>query len=108
VPDRQAEWTVRLPDAVRPPFVVYVNGVRQAEGTDYRVRDRDLVFARELVKAQRLGLWRWFLGAWGIGTYGRDDQVDVSWSTNAGAPRVAHALEIRRSGEQPPARAPSS
>jgi hypothetical protein len=108
VREPQPEWTVRLPDAVRRPFVVYVNGVRQAEGADYRVRGRELVFGRELIKAERLGLWRWFLGAWGIGTYGRDDQVDVSWSTEAGAPRVAHALEIRRSGEQPPATAPSS
>jgi hypothetical protein len=102
------EWTVRLPAAVREPFVVYVNGVRQEEGTDFRVRERDLVFARELVKAERLGFWRWFLGAWGIGTYGRDDQVDVSWSTEAGAPRVAHALEITQPDERPPARAPSS
>ena len=87
------EWTVRLPAAVRQPFTVYVNGVRQTEGVDYSVRGRDIVFARELRKEERLGFWRWFLGAWGIGSYGRNDQVDVSWEID-GMPRVAHALDI--------------
>ena len=35
------------------------------------------------------------LGAWGIGFYGKDDQVDVTWEVD-GRPRVAHALEIER------------
>ena len=86
-------WTVRLPDAVRGPFAVYVNGVRQQEGADYELHGRELVFDRPLAKEERLGLWRWFLGAWGIGTYGRNDQVDVTWEAD-GRPRVAHALEI--------------
>ena len=87
------EWTVRLPANTRPPFSVYVNGVAQNEGVDYRVRGRELVFERELVKEEKLGMWRWFLGAWGIGTYRRNDQVDVSWEVD-GRPRVAHALDI--------------
>ena len=48
---------------------------------------------RELVKEKRLGFWRWFLGAWGIGTYGRNDQVDVTWEVD-GRPQMAHALDI--------------
>ena len=87
-------WTVRLPAQARAPFAVYVNGVRQAEGADYRVSGRELHFDRPLVKEERLGLWRWFLGAWGIGTYGRNDQVDVTWHAEDGQPRVAHALDI--------------
>ncbi len=51
------------------------------------------VFARPLAKEQRLGFWRWFWGAFGIGTYGRNDQVDVTWEVD-GRPQVAHALEI--------------
>jgi hypothetical protein len=86
-------WTVRLPSAVRGPFAVYVNGVRQREGVDYEVRGRALLFDRPLAKERRLGFWRWFLGAWGIGTYGRNDQVDVTWERD-GAPQVSHALEI--------------
>jgi hypothetical protein len=84
---------VPLPPAVRDPFTVYVNGVRQTPGTDYQVRDGALVFEKQLVKERRLGFWKWFLGAWGIGTYGRNDQVDVAWEQD-GRPRVAHALDV--------------
>jgi hypothetical protein len=86
-------WTVRLPEHVHAPFSVYVNGVRQQEDVDYRVRGSDLLFERPLVKEGRLGFWRWFLGAWGIGTYRKNDQVDVTWDAG-GRPRVAHALDI--------------
>jgi hypothetical protein len=85
-----------LPAGVREPFSVYVNGVRQEFGTDYRISEGQLVFNRELVKEQRLGFWRWFLGAWGIGTYRRNDQIDVIWESD-GQPRVAHALDIEPS-----------
>ena len=89
------ESRVRLPAAVREPFTVYVNGVPQQLGRDYRVQEGRLVFSRELVKAQQLGFWQWLRGAFGIGTYGRDDQVDVAWEVD-GRPRVAHALDIER------------
>ncbi|HEY7077148.1 MAG TPA: hypothetical protein VH418_17340 [Solirubrobacteraceae bacterium] len=88
-----AESRVRLPPGVREPYEVYVNGVRQQPGRDYRVIGGDLVFDRALAKEGRLGFWRWFLGAWGIGTYRKDDQVDVAWEVD-GQPRVAHALDI--------------
>jgi hypothetical protein len=88
-----AESRVPLPAGVREPFTVYLNGVRQELGRDYHVTERKLVFHTELVKETRLGFWRWFLGAWGIGTYGRNDQVDVAWDAD-GQPRVAHALNI--------------
>ena len=64
-------------------------------GRDFQVRGGALVFPRALVKEGRLGFWKWFWGAWGIGTYGKNDQVDVSWEVD-GRPRVAHALEIER------------
>jgi hypothetical protein len=94
-----AETRVPLPEGVREPFTVYVNGVRQELGTDYRIAERALVFNRELVKEGRLGFWRWFLGAWGIGTYKRNDQVDVTWDVD-GRPRVAHALDIESSAPE--------
>jgi hypothetical protein len=78
---------------VRPPFAVYVNGVRQQEGSDYTINGPQLRFSRELRKEPPVGLWRWFIGAFGIGTYRRNDQVDVTWEVN-GSPRVAHALDI--------------
>jgi len=88
-----ADWKVRLPPGVRDPYVVYVNGVRQELGSDYELHDRMLVFRRPLAKEGRLGFWRWFWGAWGIGTYRKNDQVDVTWEVD-GQPRVAHALDI--------------
>ena len=86
---------MRLPSAVREPYKVYLNGVLQELGRDYRVQEGRLVFPGELAKEGRLGFWRWFWGAWGIGTYRKNDQVDVTWEVQ-GQPRVAHALEIER------------
>jgi hypothetical protein len=85
-------WRVKLPAGVRPPFEVYVNGVRQELGTDYQVSAGELVFDRELVN-QKLGARAWMLGFWGIGTYKRNDEVDVRYELD-GQPMVAHALAI--------------
>src|SRR3954464_5877459 len=90
-----AETHVPLPPGVREPFTVYVNGVQQHLGRDYRIAEGRLVFSRELVKEGQLGFWRWFLGAWGIGPYRRNDQIDVAWEVD-GRPQVAHALDIER------------
>jgi hypothetical protein len=85
-------WTVQLPPGVRTPFEVYVNGVRQELGVDYRVSDGALRFERELVQ-QKLGLRAWLIGLWGIGTYKRNDEVDVRYEVD-GQPMLAHALKI--------------
>jgi hypothetical protein len=84
---------VRLPRAVRPPFQVYLNGVPQKQGTDYTIHEDALVFARELRK-DRISKWRWFLGAWGVGTYRQDDSVDVRYERADGTPAVAEKLDI--------------
>jgi hypothetical protein len=88
---------VPLPRGVREPYTVYVNGVRQEAGRDFTVEKGVLVFPRDLRKEEKLGFWRWFWGAWGIGTYRKNDQVDVAWEVE-GRPRVAHALDF-----EPPA-----
>jgi hypothetical protein len=82
---------------VREPFEVYLNGVHQAPGEDYRVQRGALVFDRVLRK-DRVSGWRWFLGAWGVGTYRQDDSVDVRWSVD-GRPRIAEGLEIAETEE---------
>ena len=88
------EWIVDLPREVRAPFQVFVNGVPQREGADYTVRGaRTLVFTRALAKDE-VSKKRWFLGAWGVGTYRKDDNVDVTWTASDGSPRVAHRLDI--------------
>jgi hypothetical protein len=86
------QWRVVLPAGVRSPFEVYINGVPQELGVDYRITSGELVFERELIN-QKLGLWAWFMGFWGIGTYKRNDEVDVRYELN-GQPMVAHALDI--------------
>jgi len=90
-------WKVMLPPGVKPPFEVYVNGVLQRQGADYELGAGVLLFDRPLAKEGRLGPWRWFLGAWGIGTYRKNDSVDVRYEAG-GRPRVAHALEIEPPG----------
>ena len=82
---------VRLPDHVRGDFAVFVNGVAQRPGVDYVVAGRELRFTRELKQEGRLGFWRWFLGAWGIGTYREHDAVDVQYELD-GRPMVAEGL----------------
>jgi hypothetical protein len=85
---------VKLPAAVRPPFEVYLNGVRQEPGIDFRVHGRELVFEREL-KKDRISGWRWALGAWGVGTYRQNDSVDVRYERADGSAAVAEGLEIQ-------------
>jgi hypothetical protein len=86
------QWRVKLPSGVRPPFEVYVNGVLQELGRDYRVAGGELLFDRELVR-QKLSGWAWFVGFWGIGTYKRNDEIDVRYELD-GRPMVAQGLEI--------------
>jgi hypothetical protein len=88
-----ARSIVKLPPDVRPPYEVYLNGVPQRLGDDYRVREGALVFERELRK-DRISGWRWLLGAWGVGTYRQNDSVDVRYESPDGSPRVAEGLEI--------------
>jgi len=85
---------VPLPPDVRSPFQVYVNGVRQENGVDYEVVDRSLIFERELRKEGKLGFWRWFLGAFGVGTYRQNDSVDVSYEAN-GRAALREGLDIQ-------------
>jgi hypothetical protein len=84
---------VRLPRDVRDPYEVYVNGVRQQLGVDFSVRAGALEFERELRKDKISG-WRWFLGAWGVGTYRQNDSVDVRYEAPDGSPRLAEGLAI--------------
>lgn len=87
-----AYWRVKLPPGVRPPFEVYVNGVRQELGSDFQIESGELVFDRELVQ-QKLSAWEWFMGLWGIGTYKRNDEVDIRYEIE-GRPLVAQGLEV--------------
>ncbi len=69
---------VELPAGAAAPFEIYVNGVLQQAGRDYRVEGRQLVFERPLAREGRLGMWRWLSMLLGVaGTYRQNDSVDV-------------------------------
>ena len=86
---------VDLPRGVHEPFEVYLNGVRQHPGTDFRVDGWTLVFERPLEREGRLGFWRWLSMVLGIaGSYGRNDTVDVIYEA-AGKRVVATGLPFR-------------
>jgi hypothetical protein len=87
-----AESRVELPADVPEQFDVYVNGVHQESGKDYRVQGRTLVFNRPLAQEGRLGAVRWtsmFLGV--AGTYRKHDTVDVVYKRD-GRRAVASGL----------------
>jgi hypothetical protein len=93
VPERTR---VQLPAGVGEHFDVFVNGIPQQPGRDYRRDGGELVFERGLAREGRLGFWRWlslFLGV--AGTYRQNDSVDVVYE--AGGRRVvATGLELSR------------
>ncbi len=74
----QAPSRVELPDDVSEEFEVFVNGVQQVAGKDYRVQGRTLVFNRSLAQEGRLGALRWTSMFFGVaGTYRKHETVDV-------------------------------
>ena len=85
---------VKLPPGVRDPFEVFVNGVPQQPGVDFRREGDELVFQRSLAREGKLGFWRWasmFLGV--AGTYRQNDSVDVVYERD-GRRVVASGLEL--------------
>jgi hypothetical protein len=78
---------VQLPTGVGESFEVFVNGVVQQPGRDFRREGGELVFDRQLAREGQLGFWRWlslFLGV--AGTYRQNDSVDVVYQ--AGGRRI--------------------
>jgi hypothetical protein len=87
---------VQLPAGVGEGFEVFLNGVVQQPGRDYRREGDEIVFERRLAREGRLGFWRWlslFLGV--AGTYRQNDSVDVVYEYG-GRRIVATALPLRQ------------
>jgi hypothetical protein len=63
-------------------------------GVDYVVDGGTLVLEGRELRKDKISGWRWFLGAWGVGTYRQNDSVDVRYEAPDGSPRVAEGLEI--------------
>ncbi len=84
---------VRLPREAERPITVYVNGIPQAEGSDYRVERSEVVFNRPILKEQ-VGGMRWlamFLGL--FGTYRKHETVDLEYHAG-GQVKLASDVEI--------------
>src|SRR4249919_2663878 len=68
---------VRLPNGAGRPIQVFIHGTVQAEGSDYSVRGREIVFSRPLVK-EKVSRSRWLAMTLGLfGSYGKNETVDV-------------------------------
>ncbi len=94
----QGRTRVELPAGLGEQFEVYINGIRQQPGEDFRREGDELVFERNLAREGRLGFWRWlslFLGV--AGTYRQNDSVDVIYEVN-GRRTVATKLPMRAEG----------
>jgi hypothetical protein len=73
---------VKLPAGAEAPYVVFVNGVQQREGTDYEVRAGEIVFTREIVK-EKVGTGRWLAMYLGLfGTYRKNETIDLQFERN--------------------------
>jgi len=85
---------VRLPSGAEPPIVVYVNGVPQTEGDDYRIEGSEVVFSRPIVKEGKLGAIRWLSMLIGVvGSYRKHETVDVEYR-RGGQVKLASDVEI--------------
>ena len=94
---------VELPAGVGESFEVFVNGIVQQSGRDFRREGGELVFDRPLAREGRLGFWRWlslFLGV--AGTYRGHESVDVVYAVD-GKRTVESGLPIL---EEEPIEAP--
>jgi hypothetical protein len=76
----EAGRRVKLPDDAKPPYTVFVNGVRQQEGTDYTARGNQILFSRPIVKEGKVSGVRWMAMLLGLfGTYRKHEVVDVEY-----------------------------
>src|ERR1700710_1880119 len=74
---------MKLPAGAGAPFVVYINGVEQSEGTDYTVAAGEIVFTRPIVK-EKVGTGRWLAMYLGLfGTYRKNETIDLQFTRNA-------------------------
>lgn len=83
---------IERPEGITGPYTVYVNGVGQTDGVDYREEGGCLTFRAALRQEGRLGFWRWAVMFIGLaGSYGQNDCVDIMFR-RAGSTLIETAL----------------
>lgn len=85
---------VKLPAGAGAPYAVFVNGVEQSEGEDYRVSAGEIVFTRQIVK-EKVGTGRWLAMYLGLfGTYRKDETIDLQFQ-RAGKTELVSDLPVQ-------------
>jgi hypothetical protein len=85
---------VKLPTGAEAPYAVFVNGVEQREGDDYRVSAGEIVFTRQIVK-EKVGTGRWLAMYLGLfGTYRKDETIDLQFQ-RAGKTELVSDLPVQ-------------
>ncbi len=78
---------VALPRDAREPITIYINGVEQTRGEDYKIADGQVIFREPIYKEQLRDL-NWFrklgLGLGVFGWYERNEAVDIQFATPSG------------------------
>ncbi len=83
----------KLPRGAQEPIRVHINGVEQARGEAWDVREGMIVFTRPIVK-ERVSTGRWLAMYLGLfGSYKKNEQVDVEY-TLGGQTKLAANIEI--------------
>jgi hypothetical protein len=73
---------LKLPGGAEAPYVVFINGVEQQDGSDYNLRAGEIVFTREIVK-EKVGTGRWLAMYLGLfGTYRKNETIDLQFQRN--------------------------
>jgi len=85
---------LKLPAGAEAPYAVFVNGIEQKEGADYRVAAGEIVFTREIVK-EEVGKGRWLAMYLGLfGTYRKNETVDLQFQRD-GRTELLSNLPVR-------------
>ena len=69
----------RLPRGAAEPIRVHINGVEQRRGSDYEVRNGEIIFNRAIIK-ETVTPGRWMAMYLGLfGTYRKHETIDVEY-----------------------------
>jgi hypothetical protein len=83
----------RLPRGAAEPIRVHINGVEQRRGSDYEVRNGEIIFNRAIIK-ETVTPGRWMAMYLGLfGTYRKNETVDVEYRLG-GENKLAADVEI--------------
>jgi hypothetical protein len=97
-PTASVQLGAELPDGVRQPYGVFIDGVELAEGVEYEERPGAIAL-RVAVQPRRESRWRDLVSTVaGIGFYRQGDYVDVAYADAHGR-KVVATLPVTRIGQ---------